>query len=88
MMESQVCFFEVHIECPLEVCEKRDPKKLYSKARRGEIKEFTGISAPYEVPEKPELIIQTAKQTPPESVATILDYLLQTAGIAETDYEI
>jgi len=47
----------------LDVCEERDPKGLYKKARAGEIKEFTGISAPYEEPEKPELVIDTSKET-------------------------
>jgi bifunctional enzyme CysN/CysC len=88
MTEGQIPFLEVHIDCPLEVCEQRDPKKLYAKARSGELKEFTGISAPYEAPAKPELTIHTAQQTPSESIATILDFLLQNAGIAQTSYEI
>ncbi len=88
MVEGQVRFIEIHIDCPIEVCEQRDPKKLYAKARSGEIKNFTGISSPYEAPEKPDLLIQTSKQTPSESVASILDYLLQTARITDTDYEI
>jgi bifunctional enzyme CysN/CysC len=88
MAEGDVRFFEIYVECPLKVCEQRDPKKLYAKARAGEIKEFTGVSAPYEPPEKPELVLHTAKQTPLESVSAILDFLLQTAGIADTDYEI
>jgi adenylylsulfate kinase len=56
-------FVEVFIECPVEVCEQRDVKGLYKKARAGEIKEFTGISAPYEAPEKAELTINTAGQS-------------------------
>lgn len=88
MAEAQIPFFEIYAECPLEVCEQRDPKKLYSKARTGEIKEFTGISSPYEPPEKPELIVRTSQQTPGESVAMILDHLLVSARLAETDYEI
>lgn len=88
MAEGQIRFYEVYIDCPLEVCEKRDPKNLYAKARTGEIKEFTGISAPYESPEKPALTIHTAQQSPAESVATILDFLLQTEAIATTSYEI
>jgi bifunctional enzyme CysN/CysC len=88
MAESQIRFYEIFVNCPIEVCEQRDPKKLYAKARAGEIKEFTGISAPYESPEKPELIIHTAKQTPSESVAIVIDFLLQNAGIATTSYEI
>src|SRR4029077_16254477 len=56
-------FVEVHVDCPVEVCEQRDVKGLYKKARAGEIKEFTGISAPYEAPTKPELTINTAGQS-------------------------
>jgi len=56
-------FIEIYVKCDLDVCEERDPKGLYKKARAGEIKEFTGISAPYEEPEKPELVIDTSKET-------------------------
>lgn len=56
-------FFEVFVDCPLEVCEERDPKGLYKKARAGEIPEFTGISAPYEEPDSPELTVNTAELT-------------------------
>ena len=65
-------FMEVYVNCPLEVCEKRDVKGLYKKARRGEIKQFTGISDPYEPPENPEVICYTDKETPEESVEKIL----------------
>jgi len=68
-------FVEVHVDCPVEVCEQRDVKGLYKKARAGEIKEFTGISAPYEAPEKPELAINTAGQSVEESSRQILAYL-------------
>ncbi len=68
-------FVEVFINAPLEVCEKRDPKGLYAKARANEIKEFTGISAPYETPENAELEIRTDKLTVAESVAQIAEYL-------------
>ena len=56
-------FIEVYVDCPVEVCEQRDVKGLYKKARAGEIKEFTGISAPYEAPTKPELMIDTSGQS-------------------------
>ena len=59
----------------LETCEERDPKGLYKKARAGQIPEFTGISAPYEAPERPELVLDTGKLTVPESVAALLRYL-------------
>lgn len=54
-------FIEIYCRCPLEICEHRDVKGLYQRARRGEIKEFTGISSPYEEPEKPELVVDTAQ---------------------------
>jgi adenylyl-sulfate kinase len=68
-------FIEVFVNAPLEVCEQRDPKGLYAKARANEVKEFTGISAPYERPDAPELILETDKLSVNESVAKILDYL-------------
>jgi adenylyl-sulfate kinase len=54
-------FWEVYVECPLEICEQRDPKRLYAKARLGKIPEFTGITSPYEAPQNPELILHTAR---------------------------
>jgi adenylylsulfate kinase len=68
-------FIEVYAQAPLEVCEERDVKGLYAKARSGEIKEFTGISDPYEPPENPELLVETDKQSPEESAKQILDFL-------------
>ena len=68
-------FIEVLVDCELDECEKRDPKGLYKKARAGEIPEFTGISAPYEAPEKPELTINTTSQSPEDSLAEIIGYL-------------
>ncbi len=68
-------FIEVFCRCALEVCEKRDIKGLYRKARAGEIPEFTGISAPYEEPERPEIILQTDKQSIDESVQKVLSFL-------------
>jgi adenylylsulfate kinase len=68
-------FIEVYVKCPVEVCEERDSKGLYKKARAGEIKEFTGISAPYEEPENPELTIDTSKTSVEESTRLILGYL-------------
>jgi len=73
-------FVEVFVDCPVEVCEERDVKGLYKKARAGEIKEFTGISAPYEAPEKPELTINTAGQSVEESAKQIMAHL-EGAGI-------
>lgn len=68
-------FIEVYTKCSIEKCEVRDPKGLYKKARKGEIPEFTGISAPYEAPENPEIILDTEHQTVQESVEVILNYL-------------
>ena len=65
-------FIEVYAKCPLEVCIQRDVKGMYQKAIRGEIKEFTGISDPYEEPEKPEILLQTDKETLEESVQKVL----------------
>lgn len=70
-------FIEIYCRCPLPVCEERDVKGLYRKARKGEIKEFTGISSPYEEPEQPELSIDTASQSVEACVKQILDYLVQ-----------
>jgi adenylylsulfate kinase len=64
-------FFEVHIHSDLEVCESRDPKGLYAKARKGQLTEFTGISSPYEAPLSPDLTIDTARSTIDESVAKL-----------------
>jgi len=68
-------FIEVFVDCPVEVCEQRDVKGLYKKARAGEIKEFTGVSAPYEAPSVPELVIETSDQSVEKSALQILTYL-------------
>ena len=75
-LEGNAEFIEVFVDAPLEVCEARDPKNLYKKARAGQIREFTGIDAPYEAPEDPEIVVRTDQQTVDESVATILEQLL------------
>ena len=69
-------FFEVYVSTPLEECERRDVKGLYARARRGEIKDFTGISAPFEVPEHPTLSIDTSKQPLEQSVKQVVDLVL------------
>jgi len=68
-------FVEVFIDCPLAECEKRDPKGLYKKARKGEIADFTGVSAPYEIPERPEITVNTALETVERSAGKVLEYL-------------
>jgi adenylylsulfate kinase len=70
-------FLEVLVDASVETCEKRDVKGLYQKARAGKIPEFTGISAPYERPEKPELVLDTNRQTVEESVMTLIGCLEQ-----------
>lgn len=69
------CFIEVYVNAPLEICEQRDPKGLYARARANEIKEFTGISAPYEPPQKPELELRTDQLTVAECITRVLEYL-------------
>ncbi len=69
-------FIEVYVDTPLEVCEERDPKQLYAKARRGKIPNFTGISSPYEIPENAEIVIPVTN-SPEQSADMILDYLKQ-----------
>lgn len=68
-------FFEVFVDCPLKECETRDVKGLYKKARAGKIPDFTGISSPYEVPENPDIIIDTSKLTVDEAIQKLIDKL-------------
>jgi adenylylsulfate kinase len=68
-------FVEVFVDCAVAECERRDPKGHYKKARSGEIKEFTGVSAPYEPPLQAEIVVHTDRESEEESVATILSYL-------------
>lgn len=69
-------FFEIFVNTPIEECEKRDVKGLYAKARKGEIKDFTGINAPFEEPKNPDLEIQTKNKTVEESVNEVLQFAL------------
>jgi adenylylsulfate kinase len=75
-------FIEIYVKCSLAECERRDPKGMYRKARRGEISHFTGISAPYEAPLNPEIVIETDKLTLLQSVDTVVGYL-EEKGIIE-----
>jgi len=70
-------FYEVFVKCSLEECEKRDPKGLYKKARAGIIKNYTGISSPYEEPLAPELVVDTEHLTIEESVSQVIDFLCE-----------
>jgi sulfate adenylyltransferase len=75
MVEQEGRFLLVLVDTPLDICEKRDPKGLYAKARAGVIEHFTGVSDPYEVPTDAELAIDTAKTTPEQAASKILEYL-------------
>lgn len=77
-------FVEIFVSCPLDVCEERDPKGLYVKARAGEIPEFTGISAPYEEPVTAELVVDTAESLLDECVDQVLKHLVERGYIEET----
>ena len=66
-------FVEVHVKCSLERCEERDPKGLYEKARKGEIKGFTGVDAPYEAPSDPEFVLSTDELSAPDCVRKLLE---------------
>jgi len=76
-------FHEVHLTADVAVCEERDPKGLYEKARRGEIADFTGISAPYEEPGEAQLRVDTGNQSVDESVAVLVDYVLREFALAD-----
>lgn len=75
--DDPIPFVEVFVDIPVEIAEKRDPKGLYKKARAGEIQEFTGISAPYEAPENPDIHIRSDQLTVEQAVAEIVKYLEQ-----------
>lgn len=77
-------FIEIYCRCPLEVCETRDVKGLYKRARAGEIKEFTGISSPYEAPEAPELIVDTDVLSLEESTAKVVGLLCERGVIGRS----
>lgn len=76
-------FIEIYVKCPIEVCEIRDPKGLYKKARADIIKNFTGISSPYEEPKQPEIVIESDQCTVQQSVQQIIQYLINKGLIAE-----
>lgn len=68
-------FIEIYVSTPLEVCERRDVKGLYARARRGEVKDFTGISAPFEIPEHPAMSVDTSRQPLEESVKQVINMI-------------
>jgi len=77
-------FIEVYVECPLDVCEVRDPKGMYKRARAGQLPDFTGVSAPYEAPLAPEITVRTGESSIDECVSAILACLVE-AGIVSRD---
>jgi adenylylsulfate kinase len=77
-------FLEIYCSCPIEVCEQRDVKGLYRKARAGEIKEFTGVSAPYEAPENPDLTIDTSAMSLQDCVSRIIGFLADRNVVTRT----
>ncbi len=82
--DAKLPFIEIFVQVPIEVCETRDPKGLYKKARAGELKEFTGVSAPYEEPLKPEMVLlNDTRQTPRDSAQQVLD-LLRSKGLLKS----
>lgn len=70
-------FIEVHIHCPIHICEERDPKGLYEKARKGVIPNFTGITSPYEPPDHPEIVIETDQLSIEQAVQKVITYLTE-----------
>ena len=76
-------FVEVFVQTPIELCEQRDPKGLYKKARAGQLKEFTGVSAPYEEPSHPELVLNTAELSPADAAGVVMVYLTAKGLIGE-----
>lgn len=75
---ARTSFHEIHVAANINVCEHRDPKGLYRQARAGILREFTGVDAPYEFPESPELTLETGKQTVAESLDKLITYVIET----------
>jgi sulfate adenylyltransferase len=84
LIEEHATFVEVHVATGIEECERRDPKGLYAKARTGQIPDFTGVSAPYEAPEHPELRLQTEGEEPEASAARVIDRLVELGLVRES----
>ena len=82
IIEEEVPFLEVYVKCPLSECIRRDPKGLYRKALRGEIKNFTGISDPYEPPEKPDLELDTLNDSPEINSEKLADVILRKLSLS------
>jgi sulfate adenylyltransferase len=82
-MVGESHYVEVFVDTPLEVCEERDVKGLYSKARRGEIRGFTGIDDPYEAPQYPEIRLDTVNLSPEQNAGIIMNHLMQSGFISD-----
>jgi sulfate adenylyltransferase len=78
-------FVEIFVDTPIEVCEQRDVKGMYAKARRGEIKDFTGIDDPYEAPDHAEIVLDTVANTPEQNAHVIVNYLIDRGLIRSTE---
>jgi len=83
---SRVNFIEVFLDCPLAICERRDPKGLYRKARAGEIPAFTGIDSPYEAPQNPEIVLRTGTELPSDSIAKLIAGIRHRLGFDESEH--
>lgn len=84
-VSRSIPFIEIYLQVPLSVAESRDPKGLYAKARRGEIKDFTGVSAPYEEPEDAEIVVKSGETGVEEAVVQIVKYLEEKGLLARGD---
>lgn len=82
LIEAEGAFVEVHVAASVEACSHRDDKGLYARALSGDLDNFTGVSAPYEVPERPDVRLETEREEPAESAARVLAHLEQTALIS------
>jgi len=81
--ETEIPFIEILVDTPIKICEQRDPKGHYAKARAGQIKDFTGVDAPYERPKDPEVIINAGALTPEQEVDALMDYLVASSLIVK-----
>ncbi len=81
IVEEEVPFLEVYVYAPLEECVRRDPKGLYRRALRGEIKHFTGVDDPYEPPERPDLVLDTTRYGPDENARRLVERILEVLGL-------
>lgn len=81
-------FIEIFVKCPVEICIERDPKSMYKKALAGKMKSFTGVDDPYEVPESPDIVIETDRLTLNESVETVLRYLKGNGVFQDIEYSL